>query len=841
MSTETVNLAIDGNQLEVPAGATILEAARNAGIYIPTLCFHPDLPPTKDSPAVKVIYQGELKIENTMPDEPGKGCGICMVEIEGQLDLVGSCATKVQEGMVVITDNQRIKAQRQENLILIFAWHPHACLTCAQQEGCPRTQCSANVPENERCCPQFGHCDLQDIANYVGISDITPKWTPTDFPEIKSQPLFERDYNLCIGCTRCVRACRELRGIEAIGFVYDANGRTRIGTLAPTLEDSGCKFCTACVEVCPTGALMDRALRPGKKEEDLVPCKEACPAHIDVPGYLRLIADGRRDEAHAVIREKVPFPGTLGRVCIHPCEETCRRGEVNESISICALKRYAADGDEGLWKKSSVIHCDTGKKVAVVGSGPAGLTAAFYLRKKGHAVTVFDVNSEAGGMLRYGIPRYRLPRDVIENEIGEIFDLGVDFKSNMALGKDFNLVELKNDGYDAVFLGIGAQLSRHIPLQGCNTPDVLWGVEFLKAVAEGEGIHLKENVVVIGGGNVAVDVALTALRCGAQNVSMACLECMEEMPASPWEIEGAVAEGVSVLPSWGPDKILSQDGKVTGLDLVECTCVFNEQGDFCPQFGESKECILVDQVILAVGQATELSFLEKSSSISLAKGLIVVDLESLETGMQGVYAGGDVTMVPGSIIHAIVAGRTAATSIDKALGGSGDIEEVLFARKAPDPYLGRDEGFAFKPRQKLPELELDARHQGFSEVCLGLTEEQALKEARRCLQCDVRLYMGCNPSPPEPWLPFNEESIHQVPGTEGVYRLLDEAHNVLVIKGTANLKKDLLDQLEENQKAVLFEFEEDPMYSQRESELIQRYLQVHGEMPGSGEEDDDLF
>ncbi|UCH23000.1 MAG: FAD-dependent oxidoreductase [Deltaproteobacteria bacterium] len=841
MATETINFTIDDQRLQVPAGTTILEAARKAGIYIPTLCYHPDLPPAKGSAASKIVFQNDFQIENTLPEESAKGCGICVVEIEGQTDLVGSCATEVQDGMVVTAQNDRIKIKRQENLIPILARHRHACLTCAQQEGCPRSQCSTNVPENERCCPQFGHCELQDVANHVGISDDTPKWVPTDLPVIKDQPLFEMDYNLCIGCIRCVRICRDLRGIEAIGFVYDAKDQVQVGTLAPTLEESACKFCTACVEVCPTGALVDKSVRAAKKEADLVPCREACPAHIDVPGYLRLIADGKRNEAIAVIREKVPFPGILGRVCIHPCEEACRRGELNDPIAICALKRYAADGEKGLWRKSSVIPDDTGKKVAVVGSGPAGLTAAFYLRKKGHAVAVFEASHEAGGMLRYGIPRYRLPQNVIEKEIGEIFDFGIEFKPNMTMGKDFSLGQLKNEGYDAVFLALGAQLSCRIPLEGCDMPDVLWGLEFLKQVAKGEDIRLKENVVVIGGGNVAVEVALTALRCGAQNVSMACLECIEEMPASPWEIEGAVSEGINILPSWGPDKILRQNGNITGLALVECTCVFDDQGNFCPQFGESKESILVDQVIFAVGQATELSFLDNSSSISVAGGLIVVDQESLETGMQGVYAGGDVVTTQGAIIHAIAAGRRAASSIDKELGGNGDIEEILLQRDIPNPRFGKDEGFAAWPREKVPELEIEARHQSFQEVSLGYQDDQAIKEANRCLQCDVRLFLGCNPSPPKSWRVFNQETINQIPDTEGVYQLLDEDHNVLTIKGTANLRRDLLEQLEEDEKAVLFEYEEDKMYSQRESELIQRYLQKHGEMPGGGEKDDDLW
>ncbi|MBW2208635.1 MAG: (2Fe-2S)-binding protein, partial [Deltaproteobacteria bacterium] len=309
---EQIRVIINGQEIEVTAGTTILEAAKSADIYIPTLCFHPDLPPARSGAAAKAVFSGGKQIENAMPDEPGKGCGLCVVEVEGEEALVGACDTEAGDGMIVVTESDRITAKRQENLVPILARHRHACLTCAQQEGCPRSQCSSNVPEDERCCPQFGHCELQNVANYVGISDATPKWVPTDLTVIKEDPLLERDYNLCIGCTRCVRACRDLRGIEALGFVYDKNGLTQVGTLGPGLEESGCKFCTACVEVCPTGALVDKGVRPGKREEDLVPCKEACPVHIDVPGYLRLIAEGRAYEASAVIREKVPFPGVLG-------------------------------------------------------------------------------------------------------------------------------------------------------------------------------------------------------------------------------------------------------------------------------------------------------------------------------------------------------------------------------------------------------------------------------------------------------------------------------------------------------------------------------------------------
>ena len=265
---------------------------------------------------------------------------------------------------------------------------------------------------------------------------------------------------------------------------------------------------------------------------------------------------------------------------------------------------------------------------------------------------------------------------------------------------------------------------------------------------------MPDSVIVIGGGNVALDVARTALRCGAVDVKMACLEGLNEMPASAWEIEGAKAEGVQILPCRGPAKIISEDGKLTGMDIVECTAVCDDQGNFFPEFSDKKECIMVDQVILAVGQATDLSFLDQDSPVKVNRGLVVVNEDTLETGMPGVYAGGDIAKAPGSVIHAIAAGRRAAASIDKALGGSGDIDEVLFPRGNPDPFLGRDEGFAFYPRENMPELDVDTRIRGFQEIAPGYSNDTAAKEAGRCLQCDLRLHIRCNPSPPAQLVAF---------------------------------------------------------------------------------------
>ncbi|MBI4964251.1 MAG: (2Fe-2S)-binding protein [Desulfomonile tiedjei] len=281
MSTITIN----GNRVTVEPGDTILEAAIRADIYIPTLCYHPDLPPHKGGQPVEAVYRGETRIENHSAYAPAdgieSGCGLCVVERIDTRELVPSCLTQVSEGMRIATESEAVRARRQEQLASIMAGHPHSCLTCAQREGCPRTQCSSNVPENERCCPQFGNCEFQKVAEYVGISPSTIRWVPADIPVLDADPLLTRDYNLCISCTRCVRACRDLMGIEAIGFVFDKDGKVTVGSVAPSLKDSGCIFCTACMEVCPTGAIIDKKLKSAGR--DLMPAMRrvmAPPEHL---------------------------------------------------------------------------------------------------------------------------------------------------------------------------------------------------------------------------------------------------------------------------------------------------------------------------------------------------------------------------------------------------------------------------------------------------------------------------------------------------------------------------------------------------------------------------------
>ncbi|MBN1103829.1 MAG: FAD-dependent oxidoreductase [Deltaproteobacteria bacterium] len=511
-----------------------------------------------------------------------------------------------------------------------------------------------------------------------------------------------------------------------------------------------CTTCGRCETVCPNGiAILDiirplRAMTPAEfVPEETPPCAAACPAGIDVPGYVRLIAQGKPEEACKLILERVPFPGILGRVCMRPCETHCRRGEVNQPIAICALKRYAADKADGAFQAATGVREPTGHRVAVIGSGPAGLSVAFYLRKRGHEVNVLEAREKPGGMMRYGIPSYRLPEEVLDKEIGRVLGLGIGMETGKRLGRDFTLDQLKAEGYEAVFIATGLQESRRIELEGSDLQDVLWGVDFLSRVSEGKEVRLKNRVLVVGGGNVAVDVALTALRVGAKEVTMACLESREEMPASAWEIEQALEEGVRIMPSWGPHRIIGENGQVRAVELVTCTCVFDEKGNFCPAFGETRETVEADQVILAIGQAADLSFLAEKGEVKCERGLVVADPQTHETGMAGVYAGGDVSKGPGAIVDAVAAGRRAAEAIDRFLGGDGAIEETIAERPDTVSYTGkRDKGFADLARESVPHLPLEERRNSFREVDLCLSDEQAVTEARRCLQCDLEVRLA---------------------------------------------------------------------------------------------------
>ncbi len=460
------------------------------------------------------------------------------------------------------------------------------------------------------------------------------------------------------------------------------------------------------------------------------PCSHTCPAGIDVPRYIRFIAEGKFAEAVALIREKIPFPSVCGHICVHPCEAKCRRGLLDDAIGIRVLKRFAAEHDTELWKPNSKVAPATGKRVAIVGSGPAGLTAAYYLAKLGHSVTVFEALPEPGGMMRVGIPDYRLPKDILRAEIKEIEGVGVDIKTNTPVD---SLDGLFKTGYNAIFLAIGAHQGIKIGVKGEDSPRVRECVSFLRDVSLGKEVKLGDRVAVIGGGNAAIDSARTALRLGAKEVTIVYRRTRTEMPASAEEIDGAIAEGVEIHFLAAPSRIVSRNGELEleclGMRLGEV----DASGRRRPEPIEGSEFVMsFDTIIAAIGQRSEIP---GRFNLPIGRGnTIQVDPDTLATGREGVFAGGDAISGPASVIEAIADGRQAAISIDKYLGGSGEIDETLApSEEAAAPLKEAVEG----RRTEVPTLPVAERLRGFGQVELGLSEEMAIKEAERCLRCDL--------------------------------------------------------------------------------------------------------
>jgi len=464
-------------------------------------------------------------------------------------------------------------------------------------------------------------------------------------------------------------------------------------------------------------------------------CTDACPAGVDVPRYIRAVKDHRYDEAVAVLREKIPFPTVCADACFAPCEEVCAYRQFGDPIAIRAIKRAAVDNGVDTWKKKKKVADKTGKKVAIVGAGPAGLTAAYYLASKAHEVTIFDSFPKPGGTMRYGIPKYRMPEERLDKDINDILEWGVTFKGKTTIGKEITLDQLKKD-FNAIFVASGANGSSKIPLEGAEKKGVLWGWDFLKDVGLGETFNFKGDMIVVGGGNVAIDVALTAKRMGAENVHLFCLEKREEMPAHEWEISRAEEEGVFINNSWGPKKILGEE-VVAGLGLIKCTSVFDKEGNFNPTYDEEiTNKVMANHIILAVGQAAELGFVKKDKNINTSGGRIEIDETGLTTGEKGVFAGGDVVSGPDSIIGAIAHGRKAAGAIDEYLGGDGNIDEVLATPE--EEVLLPEFVVRESPRNDLGLIKPWERTSGFDQVELALTDDQIADESSRCLQCDAR-------------------------------------------------------------------------------------------------------
>jgi NADPH-dependent glutamate synthase beta subunit-like oxidoreductase len=726
--TDKIKLTIDGKEVEVDNGVTVLQAAQRAGIYIPTLCYHPNL-------------------------QPYGGCRLCIVEIENMRGLPTACTTPATDGMKVTTKSEQLQELRRAFLELILTEHPNACLTCHRRERCsPNDICLREVAVTERCvsCPKNHQCELQNLVDYIGVGEeLTLPYKYKNLPvDFDREPLIQRDYNLCVLCGRCVQMCKDVRGIGAIGWSKHGYN-TIVGTAFDRpLQDSNCRFCGACVQVCPTGALTDAAaaFKPDKNwMETAIPCRHACPAGINIPLYVYLTGEAKYQEALAIIREKVPFPGTLGRVCIHPCEEACRRGALNEPISIKFLKRFVADRDKGLWKRNAVKLPATGKKVAIVGSGPAGLTAGYYLAKAGHAVTVFEQFSKAGGMMRVGIPDYRLPPEVLDGEIDVIKQASVEIKLNT---KVESIDGLFDKGYDAVFLGPGAHRGQTLGVEGENLPGVYDGASFLRDINLGKKVDVGEKVAVIGGGNVAVDGARVALRLGAKDVHIIYRRTRKEMPASPEEVEAALEENIHIDYLTGHVKVSQKKGRL----ILTCNRMELGEPDASGRrrpmpIKGSEYDVEYDLIIGAIGQVPEIP---ADFKIKTARNnTITIDANTMATSRKGVWAGGDAVTGPASVIEAIAAGRKAASGMDKYLGGSGNIEEVLTSDRRIGMCAGiTAEDFPKQERVKMPHLPANKVVDNFIEVETGLPENEAIAEGQRCFQCGFRAQITPAPRPP---------------------------------------------------------------------------------------------
>ena len=474
-------------------------------------------------------------------------------------------------------------------------------------------------------------------------------------------------------------------------------------------------------------------------------CQHACPAGIDVPNYVAAIASGKYEKAVEIIRERNPFPAVCGRICIHPCELKCRRGELDEPVAIRSLKRFASDWYfDHIAKAKEPFPVTKDQKVAVVGGGPAGLTCAYFLAKMGYRVTVFEAQSVAGGMLGIAVPEFRLPQQVIQAEVKHIESCGVEIHYKSPIDARHTVNDLLKEGYHAVFIAAGAQASKRIEIPGEEEGliGLHYGLQLLTDIRTGKEIKLKGKVVVLGGGNVAIDVARTALRVGAKDVQIFYRRTKEEMPAWEKDIEEALEEGVVINPMWAPKQIMHQGGKVTGIEFVRSMTVFDEEGrSYLSVDEEVTQVVEADSIIISIGQAPDISFLSKDSQLERALwGSLVVDENSLATNVPSVFAGGDFTTGPSVVINAIALGRRAALAIDKYLKGEKGRVEIVDEKTAMREDIGLaldKETTEEQPRVKIQLEKPEERIKDFREVEKGFAKEDAYREAMRCLRCDL--------------------------------------------------------------------------------------------------------
>jgi heterodisulfide reductase subunit A len=532
---------------------------------------------------------------------------------------------------------------------------------------------------------------------------------------------------------------------------YVGNFRVKIKNKSRYIDVSKCTGCGECAKVCPVEVNSEFNENLGKRKATYIPfpqaipnkytidkrgyppCRVACPAGVNAQGYIALISQGKFKEALAVLRRTMPFAGVCGRVCIHPCERDCERGKVDQPVAIRALKRFMADYElKAGREKATPVERTKKERVAVVGSGPAGLACAYDLVRQGYSVTVFESAPEAGGLLRYGIPEYRLPKAVLNNEITYIQELGVEIKTNTSVK---NLTEIFDQGYKAIFLGTGAWISQKMGIPGEDVSGVLHALDFLRQVNSGVKVSLGKKVAVIGGGNAAVDAARVARRLGVGDITVIYRRSRAEMPAIPSEIEEMEREGIKIQFLAAPVKVLSKDDRVSGIQCVRMELgAPDASGRRRPvPIKGSEFTIDVDNVIIAVGQAVNKAALPEGLAYT-SWGTLSVDPVTLQTNIDAVFAGGDVVSGPADVIAAVAAGKEAAISIDRYLRGvdvkEGRPETITKVKEVSKA------GIRPEARHAMPTLEPGKRG-GFDEVELGFDEKTAVAEAQRCLNCAV--------------------------------------------------------------------------------------------------------
>lgn len=588
-------------------------------------------------------------------------------------------------------------------------------------------------------------------------------------------------------CNCNVNVCYALRTSQ----LFNTPNMSRSAYVAH-VKTENCVACGRCVEYCPAGAVKlgqklctkDGPMEypkhelpdtvkwgPEKWDEDYrdnnrincydtgtAPCKTACPAHIAVQGYLKKAAQGKYREALALIKKENPFPAVCGHICNRRCEDACTRGTIDQAVAIDEVKKFIAKQDLTAENRyiPPIIPPTTGRlfeeKIAIIGGGPAGLSCAFYLAEKGYKPTVFEKNEKPGGMLVYGIPSFKLEKDVVEAEIDVMRQMGVEIKCGIEVGKDITLEELRKQGYKAFYLAIGCQGGRKANIQGEDAEGVMTAVDFLRTVGDNQNYPVEGRTVVVGGGNVAIDVARTASRCGASEVSMFCLEGRDIMPASEEEITEAQEEGITVNCGWGPKEILTENGKVKGIVFKKCLSVFDENKRFAPKFDEAVTMTVpCERVFLSIGQSIVWGNLLEGSKVELGRGNgAVADKVTYQTAEPDIFVGGDVYTGPKFAIDAIAAGKEGAISIHRFVQPHSSLTIGRNRRQfiELDKSNIQVEEYDNSSRQ-IPGMRKDIdAHKSFRDAKETFTEEQVRKETARCLGCgasvvDENKCIGC--------------------------------------------------------------------------------------------------